>query len=120
MKYMTFVKGPENAGVPPQALFDAIDKLIQDQIKSGIFVSGGGLRPTTKGARVRITGNNLKVIDGPFTEAKEVIGGFAIINAASLEEAKRLSKEFMELHIKLWPGWEGESEIREMEEEVSG
>ena len=120
MKYMTFVKGPENSGTPPKALFDAIDKLIQDQIKSGIFVSGGGLQPTSKGARVRIRGGKLRVTDGPFTEAKEVIGGFAILNAGSLEGAIQLGKEFMDLHIKHWPGWEGESEIREMEADVSG
>ena len=120
MKFMTIVKGPETAGTPPQALFDAIDKLMQNQMKSGIFVSAGGLRPTSQGARVRIKGDKLKVTDGPFTEAKEVIGGFAILNAGSLTQAIEMGKEFMDLHVKHWPGWEGELEVREMETDISG
>jgi hypothetical protein len=116
MKFMTMVKGNENAGTPPQALFDAIDKLIAEQAKSGILVDAGGLLPTTQAARVRISGGKIKVTDGPFTEAKEVIGGYAILKAASLEEAIQMGKDFMELHIKHWPGWEGESEIRQMAE----
>jgi hypothetical protein len=116
MKFMTMVKSKENAGMPPQALFDAIDKLIAEQAKSGILVDAGGLLPTTQAARVRITGGKIKVTDGPFTEAKEVIGGYAILKAASLQEAIKMGKEFMELHIKHWPGWEGESEIRQMAE----
>jgi hypothetical protein len=120
MKFMTMVKGNENAGKPPQALFDAIDKLISDQAKSGILVDAGGLLPTSQAARVRITGGKIKVTDGPFTEAKEVIGGYAILKAASLQEAIKMGKEFMELHIKHWPGWEGESEIRQMAEAPDG
>jgi hypothetical protein len=115
MKYMTIVKGSENAGAPPQALFDAIDKLMAEQAKAGVFVSAGGLKPTAQGARVRITGGKLKVSDGPFTEAKEVIGGFAIINAASKKEAIESARQFMQLHIQHWPEWEGECEVREME-----
>ncbi len=116
MKFMTIVKGSENAGVPPKALFDAIDKLMADQIKSGIFVDAGGLEPTSKAARVRISGGKIKVTDGPFTEAKEVIGGYAILKAPSLEKAVQMAKEFMELHRKHWPGWDGETEVRQMQE----
>ena len=116
MKFMTIVKGNENAGVPPKALFDAIDKLMADQIKSGVFVDAGGLEATSKAARVRISGGKIKVTDGPFTEAKEVIGGYAILNAASLEKAVQMAKEFMELHRKHWPGWDGETEVRQMQE----
>jgi hypothetical protein len=86
-----------------------------EQAKAGIFVSAGGLKPTAQGARVRITGGKLKVSDGPFTEAKEVIGGFAIINAASKKEAIESARQFMQLHIQHWPEWEGECEVREME-----
>jgi hypothetical protein len=116
MRFMTIVKGSETAATPPQALFDAIDKLVQEQAKAGVFVSAGGLKPTAKGARVRITGGKLRVSDGPFTEAKEVIGGFAILNAKSKADAIASAREFMELHIQHWPGWEGECEVREMEE----
>jgi hypothetical protein len=115
MRFMTIVKGSENAGTPPKALFDAIDQLMAEQTKSGVFVSAGGLKPSAQGARVRITRGKLRMTDGPFTEAKEVIGGFAILNAASKAEAIRMAKEFMELHIKHWPEWEGDCEVREME-----
>ena len=98
------------------ASFDAIDKLMAEQQKSGVFVSAGGLKPTAQGARVRIKDGKLRVSDGPFTEAKEIIGGFAILNAGSKKEAVELAKEFMDLHIRHWPGWEGECEVREMEE----
>ena len=120
MKFMTIVKGNENAGPPPQALFDAIDKLIADQAKSGILVDAGGLEHTSKAARVRLAGDKIKVIDGPFTEAKEVIGGYAILRAASLAEAIQMGKDFMELHRKHWPGFEGESEVRPIEEYLGG
>lgn len=115
MRFMMVVKGPENAGMPPQALFDAIDALIAEQQKSGVLVDAGGLKPTAEGARVRIAGKRVKVIDGPFTEAKEVIGGYSIVNAASREEAIEMARQFMALHIELWPGWEGECEVRGLE-----
>jgi hypothetical protein len=115
MRFMTIVKGSENAGVPPQALFDAIDQLMAEQAKSGVFVSAGGLKPSAQGARVRITRGKLRVTDGPFAEAKEVIGGFAILNARSKDDAIGMAKQFMELHIQHWPEWEGECEVREME-----
>ena len=115
MRYMTIVKGSEKAGVPPQALFDAIDTLMAEQTKSGVFVSAGGLKPSAQGARVRIKRGKLHTTDGPFSEAKEVIGGFAILNAASKAEAIALAEEFMELHLRHWPEWEGECEVREME-----
>ncbi len=115
MRFMTIVKGGENAGAPPQALFDAIDQLMAEQAKSGAFVSAGGLKPSAQGARVRIAHGRLRITDGPFTESKEVIGGFAILNAASKAEAIAMAKQFMELHLQHWPEWEGECEVREME-----
>jgi hypothetical protein len=116
MRFMQIVKGPEHASAPPKELFDAIDKLLAEQVKAGAFVSAGGLKSTAQGARVKITKGKVRVTDGPFTEAKEIIGGFAILNAASKDEAIKQAKQFMELHVKHWPGWEGECEVREMEE----
>jgi len=120
MKFMSLVRGDENAGPAPQALFDAIDKLFQESTKQGKVVSMGGLHPTAKGTRVRITKGKLTVTDGPFTEAKEVVGGFAVFNYDSKEEAVRETVRFMELHRKHWPGWDGECEVRQMFEENEG
>ena len=120
MRYMFIVKGSENlaeSGPPPAALFEAIEKLTQEATRSGKMVSFGGLKPTSLGARVRSTNGKLVTIDGPFSESKEVIGGFCIFNVASKEEALQLAHEFMELHRVHWPKWEGETEIRQMYEE---
>ena len=117
MRYMMIVKSDENftaSGPPPRELFEGIDKLGQEARKSGKMVLFGGLQHTSKGASVRIRGGKLVVTDGPFTEAKEVIGGFTIFNLASKEEAIAEARKFMELHLELWPGWEGDCEIRQM------
>jgi hypothetical protein len=120
MRYMMIVSGPESlaaSGPPPVSLFEAIDKLIEEGTKSGKMVSFGGLKPTSEGARVRSRNGKLVTIDGPFTEAKEVIGGFTIYNFASKEEALEECRKFMELHRLHWPEWEGEVEIRLMYEQ---
>ena len=120
MRYMVIVKGSENlaaSGPPPAALMEAIDRLSQEGARKGTLVSFGGLHPTSTGARMRITNGELVTTDGPFTESKEVIGGFSILNVASREEALQEARTFMELHRVHWPGWEGEIEIRRMYEE---
>ncbi len=116
MKYLTFIRHSESfreAG-PPPALMQAMGEFVQRSLKNGTLVDTGGLLPSKDGARVRLTKGKLTVTDGPFTESKEVIGGWAIINAASKEEAIRIATEFMELHHKHWPEFEGESEVRPM------
>jgi hypothetical protein len=115
MKFLMMVRCAEDIGAPPQALMDAMGKLMEGQMKSGVLDQAVGLAPTSKGARVRSDGSKVRVIDGPFTETKEVIGGFAIMNAASHEEAVELAREFIDLHIQHWPGFVGESEVRQIE-----
>lgn len=114
MRYMMIVKHAENQGPPPQALMDAIARLSEEAQKSGSFLGAGGLAGTAQGARIRLAGGKLNVIDGPFAETKEIIGGFAQFEMASKEEAVASAVQFMELHKKYWPGWEGETEVREM------
>jgi hypothetical protein len=114
MKFMMLVKHPENSGMPPVELMEAIGKLSEDAARAGTMIGGGGLAPTAQSTRVRISGGQIQVIDGPFTESKEVIGGFAQFELPSKEEALKGAIQFMELHRKHWPGWEGETEIREM------
>jgi len=114
MRFMMIVKHAENQGPPPKELMDAIQKIAQDAAQAGTMVGSGGLAPTAKGARVRLSGGQLTVSDGPFTEAKEVVGGYAQFDLNSKEEAVQSAVRFMELHKKHWPGWEGETEVRQM------
>jgi hypothetical protein len=114
MRFMMMVKSAENQGPPPKELMDAMAKLTEESAKSGEMIGGGGLAPSAMGARVRISGGKITVTDGPFTEAKEVFGGYAVMELKSKEEAIERSKHFMELHERHWPGWEGESEIRQL------
>ena len=114
MRFMMMVKAAENSGLPPKALMNAMEKLTQDAVKNHTMVMGGGLAPTAQSNRVRLSSGKISVIDGPFTESKEVIGGFAIMELKSKEEALEVAKHFIDLHRQHWPGWEGESEVRQM------
>lgn len=114
MLFMTIVKSAESTSPPPQELMDEIEKLRDEAAKAGVFLDTGGLLPTALGANVRLAKGKLTVTDGPFTEAKEVIGGFAVFNVKSKKDAIAWTLKFMELHKKHWPGWEGVTEIRQM------
>ncbi|HEY9465946.1 MAG TPA: YciI family protein [Vicinamibacterales bacterium] len=120
MRYMMFIKHTEdyrNAEVPA-SLYEEMGKFIEEATKNGNFVSGAGLQPTSAGTRVKLKGGKISVIDGPFTESKEIVGGYSIIDAKTHEEALALARRFMELHQKHWPTFEGECEMRPLEEEV--
>src|SRR6202162_6715163 len=114
MKFMMIVKHAEKQGPPPKQLMDAIAKLAEEAAKAGTMLGSGGLGPTALGARVRLSGGQVTVTDGLFTEAKEVIGGYAQFELKSKEVAVESAVRFMELHKKYWPGWEGETEVRQM------
>ena len=114
MRFMMIVKHAERFGPPPKELMDEITKLSEKENKAGTFLQSGGLGPTALGARVRLAKGQVTVTDGPFTEAKEIVGGFAIFELKSKEEAVEAAVTFMELHKKYWPGWEGETEVRQM------
>jgi hypothetical protein len=111
---MMLVKGAENQGAPPKEMMDAVEKLAEELTKSGTMVDRGGLKPSALGFRVRLSGGRVTVTDGPFTEAKEVIGGYAQFEFKSKKEAIESAVAFTELHKKHWPGWEGETEVRQM------
>jgi hypothetical protein len=116
MKYLTFIRHSEvhrQAG-PPAALMEAMRKFVQQSLKDGSLVDTGGLLPSKDGVLVRPTKGKITVTDGPFTETKEVIGGWAILNADTKAEAVRIATEFMDLHRKHWPEFDGESEVRPM------
>jgi hypothetical protein len=118
MRFMMIVKADPSyeSGRPPDpALLAAVGKLSEEMTRAGVLLQSGGLLPSSKGARVRVSGGKMTVTDGPFAETKELIGGFAILEAASKEEAIRLGKEFMQLHVDvLGQPYEGTLEVRPM------
>jgi hypothetical protein len=122
MKYLSFIRHSEKfrETTPPPALMAAMGEFVQRSLRDGTLVETGGLLPSKDGLRVRLSGGKLTISDGPFTESKEVIGGWAILNASSKAEAVRIATEFMELHRKHWPEFEGESEVRPMFEPGMG
>jgi hypothetical protein len=114
MRFMMIVKHAEKQGPPPKELMDAIAKVSEEETKAGTMLGSGGLAPTAQGARVGLSGGQVTVTDGPFIETKEVVGGYAQFELKSKEGAIESAVRFMELHKKHWPGWEGETEVRQM------
>ncbi len=113
MRFMMIYKPADTkdmeAGVPPsQEHMAEMGKFIEEMAKAGVLLATDGLQPSSKGARVRLSGGKLTVTDGPFTETKELIAGFAIVQAKSKAEAIELAKRFLKL------AGDGESEIRQM------
>jgi len=100
MKFMMLVKTAENSGPPPKELMDAIAIISEEAVKNGSMLGNGGLAPTAQSTRIRISKGQLTVTDGPFTEAKEVIGGYAQFELKSKQEAIDGAVRFMELHRK--------------------
>jgi hypothetical protein len=112
MRFMYIVTHPGSPGSPTPELMEAMHKLADREIKAGRMLDNGGLTPVSMGAQVRIADGKLSVIDGPFVEAKEVVGGYAIFELRDKEEAVAMAKEFMQLHLDHMPGWEGTCELR--------
>jgi hypothetical protein len=121
MRFMMLVKGNSDyeAGKPPSpALQEAIGKASEAQAAAGVLLAAGGLLPSSHGALVRVDNGKVKVIDGPFAEAKELIGGYAILEAASKEQAIEQGRAFMQLHVDvLGDSFSGELEIRQLYEQ---
>lgn len=124
MRFMAMVKADKSyeAGLPPSPeLMEAIGKLTEEQMKAGIVVAVGSLLPSAAGARIRVEGGKLSVTDGPFVETKELIGGYAILEAKSRAEAVEMARQFMQVHVDiLGDEYEGECEIRQMFDTEAG
>jgi hypothetical protein len=116
MKYLTFIRHTESyrEAAPPRALMDAMGQFVKKCMQDGSLVDTGGLLPSKEGFRIRLAKGVISTTDGPFVETKEVIGGWAILQADSKSEALRIAQEFMELHRRHWPDFEGEAEVRPM------
>lgn len=117
MKYLMLIKHSENIRKEkvPQALMDAMGEFVDRGFKSGVLKDTAGLKGTAEGFRVRSSKNKLTVSDGPFTEAKEMVGGYAMVDVASREEAMKVARDFMELHRVHWPEFDGECEVRPLD-----
>jgi hypothetical protein len=112
MRFMYIVKHPGPSTKPTPELLEAMHRLTDREIKAGRMIDNGGLMPVETGAQVRIADGKLSVIDGPFVEAKEIVGGYAIFELRDKEEAVAMAVEFMQLHKDFLPGWEGTCEVR--------
>jgi hypothetical protein len=109
MRFMMLYKpGRESDAPPTQQEIAAMGRLIDEMAREGVLIATDGLQPSSKGSRVRISGKEFIVTDGPFTETKELIAGYAIVEARSKQEAIELAKRFLKVV------GEGESEIRQM------
>ena len=114
MKFLMMIKHAEQTTPfqPPQSLNDAMGAFVTEGFTKGWLKETAGLKPTKDGLRIRSQGGKLKFTDGPFTEAKEIIGGYALVETQTKEEAIEIATKFMELHRIHIPDFECESEVR--------
>ena len=113
MRFLSMIRIDEKTGkVPSENLMDDMGKLIDEMTRSGHLITTAGLRPTADGFRVRLRNGKLTTTEGPFTETKEVIGGYAILEAESKKEAIELTRRFLEIH---GDGWDLECEVRPLD-----
>jgi hypothetical protein len=110
MRYLVLLRAAQPASPPPPDLMEAIATLGEEATKAGALLDTAGLAPSAEGARVQLSGGRLNVIDGPFTETKEMIS-YALYQVRTKEEAVEWASRFLRLHRDLWGGWEGEAEV---------
>ena len=113
MRYLSMIRVDEKSGqAPSEQLMSDMGKLIEEMTRNGVLVSTAGLRPSAEGIRIRLRGGRLSTTDGPFTETKEVIGGYAVLEAKSMQEAVELTKRFLRVH---GDEWDIECELRQLD-----
>ena len=102
-RFMGFVRMEEGIGMPPKSLFDAMDVFIGERAANGSFLDGGGLYGTEDAVNFVVRQGEVTRVDGPYAEAKEVVGGWSLLQYDSLEEAVAAQQEFARLHAEHWP-----------------
>lgn len=114
MRFLSMIRVDETTGqAPSEQLMADMGALMDELTRNGQLVSTAGLRPTAQGVRVRLhRGGKLSVVDGPFTESKEVIGGYAIFEVPSMADAVALTRRFLQVH---GTEWEVECEVRQLD-----
>jgi hypothetical protein len=112
MRFLSMIRLQETGQMPSEQLMADMGKLIEQMTREGTLVDTAGLRPSAEGVRVRLRKGRLSTTDGPFTESKEVVGGYAILAADSMAQAVELTKRFLALH---GDAWDIECEVRQME-----
>lgn len=118
MKVMSVVyatKESESGAPPDPRLLAAIEELRVELEREGKILDTGGLAPSAAGKRVRVSRGKVSITDGPFTEAREIVGGYAVLNVSSMEEAVAISRRFWQLHVDVMgASYEGAGEIRQL------
>jgi len=113
MRYLSMIRIDEKTGQQPsERLMQEMGKLLDEMTRNGTLISTAGLRPTKEGVRVRSRYGKLSTVDGPFTETKEVIGGYAVLEAKSMDHAIELTKRFLAVH---GDEWDVECELRQLD-----
>ena len=121
MRFMILVKANKDseAGVlPAEEMIATMADFHEELSKAGVLLDANGLRASSKGWRIKWSKGKRTIVNGPFTEAKEVVGGYAIVNAKDRQDAEQFARQFMEVHKEHWPAFEGECEVRPLEEET--
>jgi hypothetical protein len=116
MRYLLLVQtNPHNAAAagPDEQLAEEMGKLIEDMTKAGVLLDTGGLRPIEEATRIRLADGKQTVIDGPFTESKEVVGGYCLVQVRGKEEAVQWASRFLAIH---GPEWEMAMEVRQLDD----
>ena len=118
-RFMGLVRMEEGAAVetPPQALFDAMDAYIGEQAAKGVFLDGGGLYGTEDAVNFVVRQGEVTRVDGPYAEAKEVVGGWALLQYDTVEEAIAGQQDFADLHAKYWPEVSMVATLRQISDE---
>jgi hypothetical protein len=113
MRFIAVLRASEDLGFPPPELHEGMAALGEEAGKAGVLVDTAGLLPIATATRVTVAGGELTVTDGPYDDPAP-LAAYAIYDVASRDEVVEWTKRFMDLHRTTWPGWEGESEIRQV------